>query len=222
MINVLLKERFRIVFIFTMLCIILSCDHKEDENKCYKLNYQSLIHLGSKTLIDSAIYYNQKAIECNPSSKIILSTRYSIYKQKKDVNEMLNSLNGLIELKDSIKENDKDWYRFEKTILFIALNEKEYSDSIKKNYNFLNKKFNFFKKTAINREDFHGTFEQKVLYDYYLNGKSEALELIELYPTVYNFSVINDYVYHNVNPKTALFGYVDMSWLEKINNNNNN
>lgn len=82
--NMLLKRKFRIVLIFTMSCILASCNYKDERNKCFKLNNQALIYLGTKALIDSAVFYNQKAIECNPNSKIILSTRYSIYKQKKD------------------------------------------------------------------------------------------------------------------------------------------
>lgn len=121
-----------------------------------------------------------------------------------------------MKLKDSINKKDIDWYRFEKTLLFVALNENEYVDSIKTNYNYVNKKFNDIKRTAKNREDFQGFFEQKVLYDYYFKGKNEALELIELYPAAFNFSVLNDYIYNDVNPKTALFGFMDMNWLEKI------
>src|SRR5690606_4318202 len=142
---------FKAFFIFLN---IYSCGQNIQSKDCFDLNNKSYKYLDSDGLLDSAYYYNEQAYICNPYSKRILKTRYTIFKKKKDFINTIKTLDDLINLKDSITEKEKNWHRFAKAVIYMSIDEVKYSDSLKANYIYVNSKFDRLKLTAKSRDDF--------------------------------------------------------------------
>ena len=204
-----------IVKVFFIILNIYSCGQNVQSKDCYDLNYKSYKYLDSETFLDSAYYYNDQAYICNPNSKEILKTRYTIFKKKKDFISVIKTLDDLIMLKDSITEEEKNWHKFAKAVIYMSIDEVKYSDSLKANYNYVNSKFNSLKNTVKSREDFKGIFDQKVLYTYYYEGKVNAQDIIKMYPSKHNFNPLDDYIKNNLPPKIAMITSINMIEINK-------
>ena len=154
------------ILIFTL---ILGCVHKNksdavkkvDTTLCEKFN-EKYIEFSINNKIDSAYFYLNRAIKCNPENESFKYEKISFLIKNKEYNKALKDLDNIIITSKDIT------YQFLKSIILYRINDSKAKVELDKVYSEVSKK----------SESNFTYLTYKILLDNYFKGKEYALSEI--------------------------------------------